>query len=124
MMAPRSPRLDTGPPGTELHGHKLEMNGHTLRLRSFNRGDPADRNAVVGDSFGRAAYRLSLLALVGDGHGGARRAGAEVARACPSRLPCPMARRPIGRDEVAELSAGRLAPLDARGKGVATGAEK
>jgi hypothetical protein len=25
----RSPRLDTGPPGTEFHGHKLEMN-HTL----------------------------------------------------------------------------------------------
>ena len=59
----------------------------------------------------RAAYRLlSLLALVGDGRSEAL-AGpvAELARV-PLALTLSDARRPIGRDEVAELSAGMLAP--------------
>ena len=57
----------------------------------------------------RAAY-LSLLALVGDGQSEAF-AGpvAELARV-PRVLTLFDARRPIGRDEAAELSAGMLAP--------------
>lgn len=79
VLADRSPRLDTGPAGTEFHGHKLEMDGHTLPLAGRRRG-----------SFGRPAYRLSLLALVGDGQSEAL-AGpvAELARVRLA-LTCPM----------------------------------
>jgi hypothetical protein len=66
-------------------------------------------------SFGRAAYRLSLLALIGDGQSEAL-AGpvAELARV-PLALTLSDERRPIGRDEVAELSAGMLAPSTREG---------
>ena len=64
----------------------------------------------------RAAYRLSLLALVGDGQSEAL-AGpvAELARV-PLVLTLSDARRPIGRDEAAELSAGMLAPSTREGR--------
>ena len=78
--------------------------------------DPAPAVRGVGGSFGQVAYRLSPLALVGDGQSEAL-AGpvAELARV-PLAPTLSDARRPIGRDEVAGLSAGMLAPSAGEGR--------
>lgn len=47
-------------------------------------------DAVVGGGFGRAAYRLSLLALVGDAQSEAFAGRWRSWRACRLRSPCPM----------------------------------
>ncbi len=67
-------------------------------------------DAVVGGGFARAAYRLSLLALMGDDQSEALGGPAAALARIPLTLVLSEERRSIDRDEVAELSEGSLAP--------------
>ena len=64
----------------------------------------------------RAAYWLSPLALVGDGQSEALAGPVAVLARVPLALTLSDARRPIGRDEAAELSAGMLSPSTREGR--------
>lgn len=64
-------------------------------------------DAVVGGRFGAASYRLSLLALLGETNIGPELAPlAEL----PLTLEWDDAMQPVGRGEVARISAGRIVP--------------
>jgi hypothetical protein len=68
---------------------------------------------VPGDDFAAAAYRLSLLGLLGDPGADAREGPlAELAR-LPLQLRLSGTLETVDRDGVAQISAGRLAALDA-----------
>jgi len=58
----------------------------------------------------RGTYRLSLLALVGDAQSEAFTGPVAELGRVPLALTLSDARRPVGRDEVGELSEGMLAP--------------
>lgn len=64
-------------------------------------------DTVVGGSFGQASYRLSLLALIGEAY-----IGPELAPLAdlPVTLQWGDDLQPVGRGEVAQISAGRILP--------------
>ena len=64
----------------------------------------------------RAAYRLSLLALVGDAQSEAFTGPVAELGRVPLTLTLSDERRPVGRDEVGELSEGMLAPSKGEGR--------
>lgn len=67
-------------------------------------------DTVVGGSFGSASYRLSLLALIGETNIGPELAPlAEL----PLTLEWSDDMQPVGRGEVARISAGRILPQEA-----------
>ena len=75
--------------------------------------DPASvADTVVGGRFGAASYRLSLLALLGETN-----IGPELATLAelPLTLEWDDTLQPVGRGEVARISAGRILPATARG---------
>ena len=67
-------------------------------------------NAVVSGSYALSAYRLSLLSLIGDPESADMRGRvADLAR-LPLNVTLSDAHEPVGRDEVAQISQGILAP--------------
>jgi len=110
------PPPQEAPSTQRIEGERLELLREFLGTLQGIAEETPLADAVVGGDFGRAAYRLSLLTLVGDGQSEAF-AGpvAELARV-PLTLTLSDERRSVGRDEVGELSEGMLAPSKREGR--------
>ena len=110
------PHPQEAPTTQRVEGERLELLSEFLGTLQGIAEETPLADAVVGGSFGLAAYRLSLLALIGDAQSEAFTGPVAELRRVPLTLTLSDERRPVGRDEVGELSEGMLAPSKREGR--------